>query len=320
MLKNKFLQRRNSIRRKISLIIGILLLLTISDVHAQPVNWLTVSSVRDVTGNVLLLQNQPLLAGHAYNITIEIDVPFNQTLARFEVAIDQEMDSNGPQFWYLLSSKYGGYDPTIFSPGSRNVLFNQVEGVLVLSALFSVPSDITTSESGGLTLRFAKDNFQVIQVSVTGGAIVGKAAFRISDSAIETYLDTKTKKSSLIPTGAIDQTYTTLVNNIIQQAQALYQIGLPEEATALLNIVDPTNIPAPPNTSFVLYMGVGIVLSIVVAIVLALLYLRGRTRHAYTLAIVDEVQRELSGMEVTAAKYDKNLAEKIKNIRDRLSE
>jgi len=190
----------------------------------------------------------------------------------------------------------------------------------MLSALFSVPSNITTSRSGGLTLRFAKDNFQVIQVSVTGGAMVGKAVFRISDSAIEAYLDAQSKKSSLVPSGAIDQTYSQLVNNIIQQAQVLYQIGLPEEATALLNIVDPGNFPAPPNTSFVIFMGVGILVLIVVAIALALLYLRGRTRHAFTLAIVDEVQRELSGMEVTAAKYDKNLAEKIKNIRDRLSE
>jgi hypothetical protein len=322
MFKDTSPQKKIRETVEILAIIGVILSLsaTTNNVYAQQTNWISVSSVRDLTGNVQLQGGQPLLAGHSYNVTMMISVPFSQAISNFQITLDSAMSASGPQFWYLLSSKYGGYNASTFVPGSKTITFKQVEGKLNLTALFTIPSDITTTVADGISLRFSKDDFQVITVKVTGGSTVGEAAFRISDSAIEAYLDTYSKKTSLIPSGKIDQVYSTLVNDIAQQSQDLYKIGLPEKATDLLNTIDPSLLPTPPNTSYVTLLLAGVVAFAAIAAVLALIYIRGRSRHGFTLAVVGDAQRELAGLEVTAARYDKNLAEQLKNLRDKLGE
>jgi hypothetical protein len=295
-------------------------LLIVSPASAQQVNWVELLSIRDLTGNVLLQKDQPLIVGHSYNVTIRISVPFSQPTSDFVVALDLNMNLVGTQYWYVLTKNYGGYDPTRFTPGSRAIIFRQIQGQLVVAALFSVPSDITISEAGELMLHFAKSGFQIIKVTVTGGSTVGTVATKISDAALETYMNTYSQKSSLIPMGKIDKAYSLVVNGILQQAQVLNQSGLPEKATSLLNLIDAEAFPAPPNPSFMIGLMAGVGGLAAIAVILAVLLLRGRTKYGYASSLVGGVQKELAALEVTATQYDKGLADRLKSIRDRLGE
>ena len=300
-------------------VIALMGLLIVSPASAQQVNWVELLSIRDLTGNILLQKEQPLLAGYSYNVTMRINVPFTQP-TYFDVTLDPKMNIKGPQFWYLLTAGYGGYESSRFTPALRTISFKQIQGQLVLSALFSVPSDITESEAGGLKLHFAKVDFQVIKVTVTGGSTVGMVAVKVSDAAIETYLSTYAQKSGLIPVGKIDKAYSRVVNGTLQQSQALYQSGLPEKATSLLNLIDTEAFPAPPNISLMIGLMAGVGALAAIAVILVVLLLRGRAKYGYASSTVGGVQKELAALEVTATQYDKNLADQLKRIRDRLGE
>lgn len=301
------------------LAVSILLSLTVP-VVAQSSNWVSVTSVRDLTGNATLQPGQALLVGHAYNMTIRVSVPFNQTSSKFDVSLNGFMLPQGAQFWYVESPHYGGYEPSNFTAGLRTVSFKQVQGTLSLSTLFSIPVNLTLQRAGPLTLHVPLDNFSVIDVTVTGGASVGSVAMTVEDETISTYLTTYQSKSTLIPTGQINSAYSQFVNGVLNASQALYKIGLADEATSLLNVLNPSAFPAPPNsTFFYALLGAAVVLVIIV-IALFVVMLRGRGKSQYTSAVTNEIQKELASLEVTASKYDKSLADRLKALRDRLSE
>ena len=289
-------------------------------VAAQSSNWASVVSTQDLTGNATLQPGQPLLAGHAYNMTIKVAVPFNQTNSKFRVSLDGFMLKQGPQFWYLRSTTYGGYDPNNFTAGEHTVSFRQVQGSLELSALFSIPVNLTIQKAGSLSLHFPLSNYSMIKVTVTGGASVGSLTATIEDETIRTYLTTYQAKSTLISSGQIDSSYAPFVNGVLNMSQTLYSMGLADRAASLLNVVTPSTFPAPPNpTLFYSLLGATVVLVLIV-IVLLVAMLRGRGKSQFTSSVANDVQKELATLEVTAAKYDKSLADRLKALRDRLSE
>lgn len=302
------------------LIIMVVLPLIANAGYAQQTNWATVLSTQDMTGNVAVQEGDPLLAGHAYNLTLSVDVPFTQSLSNFTIKLDAGMASNGPQFWYILTPDYGGYDPTSFKPGSHSISFRQAQGEVVLAALFTVPTDFTSTVAGGLRLRFAKTDFQLITMQVTGGAIVGIVTLNISDDAIRAYVNSYAVKSTLISSGKVDAAYSTLVDDMLYQANFIYQLGLPEVATSLLNILSPEVLPAPPNPLLMMLLSGAVVVVALAAALFSILFLRVRARHGFTTGTVSEVQKELASLEVTAARYDKALADRLRSLKDKLGD
>ena len=304
----------------LAVVLALVVLSAIPQVLAQQENWVTVLSILDLTENYALKNQRPLLAGHAYNVTLNINVPFTQSLSDFKVSLDSQLQIFKSLFWSIATSNYTGYDPTRFTPGSRSLSFKQVKGQLVLSALFTVPQDFTVTASEQISLRFLRENFQVVTVSVTGGSTVGKALANVSDSVIEAYLASYTVKSGLISAGKIDKTYSQFVDSMLQQSQDLYKAGLPEKASSLLNILNPDAFPVPPNTSMMIALTIGVAALAIVAGIVTVLLLRTRTKLGYADSLIGGIQKQLAALEVTAAQYDKNLAEKLKSLRNQLAE
>jgi hypothetical protein len=313
-------------RRKASL--GLIALLTISfslimlsgcGVHAADTNWVNVTSIQDLTDHVTLLSGQSLLSNHAYNVTFTVDVPFTQTQSTFQVSLYNQMAQSGTQFWYLLSS-YAGYDANEFTGGLKSISFNQVQGQLVLSVVFMVPQDFTVSQSNGLSLHAIKSNVNIVAVQVTGGATVGTLSSNISDESMQRYLTAYSQKSTYMSQGKIDSAYKNVVNGILAQAQAVYVIGLPDTALAILNNVDPSNFPVPPSNTMTLLLIVVVVVLAVIAALVAVMFMRAKSRISNVNNIVNEAQKELAALEVSAVQYDKKLADKVNEIKNRIGE
>jgi hypothetical protein len=318
--------KKSKMKRSAILVATILISLCLVPVSlaVSSTQWVSETSVFDITGNSTLQPTDPLIAGHAYNITMQVTVPFNGS-SRFYPALNGLMQQVGSQFWYVKTPGYHGYNSSTFMPGSRFLNFTQVQGTLTLSSVFKIPVNITLTKVGNVTLHLTQKTFPVITVTLKGGtppvvAPVGNLTANIEDQTIQTYLQTYQAKSTLISSGMIDATYSTEVNGILTESQTLYALGLPDQGTALLQTLTPSNFPAPPNTSLMNYLFIAVGVAVVVIILLAVFTLRGRGKQGYASGLVNEAQKELAVLEVTAAKYDKALADRLKSVREKLGE
>lgn len=297
-----------------------LLLAPIVGISAQQSNWATLISIKDKTGNTQLQEDQPLLAGHTYNVTMKIEVPFTQNTSIFVLNLDENMTRSGPQYWYLLTTNYTGFEPTIYTPSENIIAFIQVEGEIKLSVLFSIPQNATIKQKGDVTFRFIKTDQKLIQVKVDGGATVGSLTHDISDSAIENYINTAEQKTNLIPNGHIDKSFEPLVTSILAKADKIYKIGLPEEATKILDAITPILFPPPPDTTLQTALTAAVILLAITTAASIIMYTRLNTRAQLNTTTIDDTRDELANLEVTAGRYDESLANQLKRLREKLSE
>jgi hypothetical protein len=331
-----------SLRSSLSLasVLALLSVLTLSgatSAQAQsqggwtPAGWVSSGSIQDLTGNFNLAQGQALLAGHSYNMSVQINVPNTSTSTKtFQVSLNDRL---GPAttgqsvYWVVHTSQYPGYNRTGFT-GGKTVTFNYVQGTLKLSAYFQVPLNFTIpvatystpSGNGTLTLHLPQDNVIFISVVPVGSTGTGSFSASVEDQTIQTYVTDYNQTANLVPAGKIPSTYSSIVNSVLAEAQALDKLGLPDQGTTLLGAVVPSAFPTPPSNSLQTYLLIGFAGAVVVVILLAVLMLRSRGKSGYSVGIINDVQKDLAVLEVTAAKYDKAMADKLKSLRDKLSE
>jgi hypothetical protein len=289
-------------------------------VSGAQTGWISLVSMQDKTSGTSVTAGKPLLAGHSYNLTIQVDVPFTQIGSNFNVVLDDSMTASGTQYWYLLTKNYLGYNSTTFKPGERSIRFTQVMGKIQLAVLFSVPATITVRQSLGDTYRFMQEDFPLLRVLVTGGSTVGVQSLNISDASIESYLTLVDQKSNLVPSGQIDRSYDSLVKGILAQADVVYRLGQPEKAADMLNLISTGNFPAPPSNSLQTILMGAVAVVAVAAVVGFLMFGRANSKASMKASAIDDARNELASLEVTAARYDESLASQLKKLRDKLEE
>jgi hypothetical protein len=249
----------------------------------------------------------------------------------FQVSLNPKMLAVPGQslLWTVHTAQYPGYDRTSFTGGSTTVSFGYQKGTVVLSANFQVPvnftspaANFTTSSSGVVArqLHLTQNNVLLVTVVPQGSTNTGTFTVTVQDKVIQAYLTAYNQTADLVPTGKIPATYAPFVNSVMSEAQALYNLGFPDQGTTLLGTVTPSAFPTPPNNSLQTYLLVGLVVAVLVIVVLAVLTLRSRGKSGFSTGIVSEVQKDLAVLEVTAAKYDRAMADKLKSLRDKLGE
>jgi len=297
-----------------------------------PSGWVTSGTLFDLTGNSNLASGQPLVAGHSYNMTLQINVPLSSTSTKtFAVSLNPKFGPATGQsaYWALHTSQYPGYDRTLFTASENTVDFNYSQGTLKLSAYFQIPVNFTIpvakystslGQNGTITLHLPQNNVIFVSVVPAGSTSAGSFSASVYDQTIQTYLTDYNQTADLVPSGKISSTFQTVVNSILAQAQALNKLGLPDNGTALLNTIVPSAFPVPPSGSLQTELLVGLAAAVVVVILLAVMMMRSRGKSGYSVGIINDVQKDLAVLEVTAAKYDKAMADKLKSLRDKLSE
>jgi hypothetical protein len=293
--------------------------------------WVSSGSIQDLTGNSNLAQGEALLAGHTYNMTLQINVPNTSTSTpQFQVSLNSRLLAAPGQslYWAVHTSGYQGYNRTSFTGGSPTVTFNYVQGTVKLSAYFKVPVNFTNpsasfvTPSGNLTrqLHLSQEAVTFVAVVPVGSTGTGSFLASVEDQTIQTYLTDYNQTSNLVPSGKIPSAYSSLVNPILAEAQALYNLGFPDQGTSLLGALVPSAFPVPPSSSLQTYLLAGFAGAVVVVILLAVMMLRSRGKSGYSEGLIGEVQKDLAVLEVTAAKYDRAMADKLKSLRDKLGE
>jgi hypothetical protein len=305
--------------------------------HAQSLGgwssngWVTSGSVYDLTGNANLTQGQALVTGHDYNMTLKVTVPNTSTSTpQFQVSLNTLLNQTTKQsvIWALHTSAYPGYNRTIFNPGLKTVTFNYVQGTLRLSAYFKVPGNFTIplakystpSGNGSITLHIPQNNVIFVSVVPVGSTSTGYFSASVQDQTIQAYLNQYNQTANMVPSGKIPSAYSSLVSSIINESQALNKIGLPDQGTTLLGALIPSAFPTPPNSSLQTYLLIGLAVAVILVVLLAVMMMRSRGRSGYSTSLIGEVQKDLAVLEVTAAKYDRAMADKLKSLRAKLSD
>ncbi len=292
--------------------------------------WISTGTIHDLTGNSELANGQPLLSGHSYNLTIQVNVPNTSTSTpQFQVSVNSWLGPATGQsvYWALHTAQYPGYNRTGFT-GGKTVTFNYVQGSFKMSAYFQVPGNFTIplahystpSGNGSLTLHLPQNGVALVSVIPVGSTSTGFFSASVQDQTIQGFTNNYNQTANLIPSGKIPSAYSSLVNPILNESQALNKLGLPDQATTLLGALVPSAFPTPPNNSLQTYLLIGLAAAVVIVVLLAVLMLRSRGKSGYSSALIGEVQKDLAVLEVTAAKYDKAMADKLKSLRDKLSE
>jgi hypothetical protein len=319
-------------------LIAVFTLSTVTVAHAQAQNtwtetgWVSSATVQDLTGNSALVNGQALLAGHSYNLTLQIVVPNTSISTKtFQVSLNNRL---GPSTagqsvdWVVHNPSYVGYNRTLFNGGDPTVSFEYMQGTVRVSAYFEIPQNFTipvakyssASGNGTITLHFPQQNVVLASVVPFGSTGTGAFAATVEDQDIQAYNNAASQSSSLIPSGQIPSTYSSLVNSILSQASALNKLGLPTNGTALLGVITPSAFPKPPSSSLQTDLLAGLGASVVLVIVLLVVAIRSRGKSGYASGVINDVQKDLAVLEVTAAKYDRSMADKLKALRDKLSE
>jgi hypothetical protein len=305
--------------------------------HAQSLagwtsaGWVSSASIQDLTGNANVEANQPLLAGHSYNATLQIKVPFSSiSSGKYQVSLNNRLQAATGQsvFWVVRNPDYLGYDRAGFTAGSSTVTFNYVQGTLSLSAYFLIPANFTNpsatyvTPSGNVTkqLHLPQNNVTLVSVVPIGSGSAGWFSATVIDQTIQAFQTNYNQASNYVPAGQIPSAYSSIVTPILAEAQALYSLGFPDQGTTLLGALVPSAFPTPPSSTLQTYLLAGLGIAVVVAIVLAVMTLRSRGRSGYSSSLIGEVQKDLAVLEVTAAKYDKAMADKLKSLRAKLSD
>ncbi len=332
-----------SLRRAVSLasILSLVAALSISGattVNAQTTGgwtatgWVASGTIFDLTGNANLAQGSALVTGHSYNMTLQINVPNTSTSTpQFQVSLNNAfLPSTAGQsvYWVVHTPNYAGYNRTGFSGGSKTVTFNYNQGTVKLSAYFQIPGNFTIptakystpAGNGTITLHIPLNNVILASVVPLGSTGTGSFAASISDQTIQLFATQYNQTSTLIPSGKISSSYSTIVNSILAEAQALNGLGLPDQGTALLKAVTQSAFPTPPSTGLQTDLLVGLAILVILVVLLAVLMVRSRGKSGYSVGIINDVQKDLAVLEVTAAKYDRAMADKLKSLRDKLSE
>jgi hypothetical protein len=339
MLKSTSRVGLSRLRRPLSLasVLALLTVLTLSGataVHATTSGnwtssgWVSNVSIQDLTGNQVVATNEALLAGHAYNLTLQISVP--STLpTTFDVSLNNLIGPASGQsvYWAVHNPSYPGYTRAAFTGGVKTVTMNYTAGTVKMSAYFEIPVNFTnpiakyTSPSGNGTLSLnLPQPVTFVSVVPYSGTSTGSFSATVEDQTIQLYQTDYNQTSALVPSGKIPSTYSSLVNSILGEAQALNTLGLPDQGTKLLGALVPSAFPTPPNNSLTTDLEVGLAAAAVVVVLLAVLMLRSKGRSGYSTGIINDVQKDLAILEVTAAKYDRAMADKLKSLRDKLSE
>jgi hypothetical protein len=305
--------------------------------HAQSLGgwtsagWVSSASIQDLTGNSNLTPNQPLLAGHSYNATLQIKVPFSSASAgKYQVSLNSRLQSATGQsvFWLVRNPDYPGYNRTAFIAGSSTVIFNYVQGTLSLSAYFLIPANFTNpsatygTPSGNVTrqLHLPQNNVTLVSVVPIGSGSAGWFSATVIDQTIQEFQTNYNQTSNYVPSGKIPSAYTSIVTPILSEAQALYNLGFPDQGTTLLKALVPSGFPTPPDSSLQTYLLVGLGVAVVLVVLLAVMMMRSKGRSGYSTSLIGEVQKDLAVLEVTAAKYDRAMADKLKSLRAKLSD
>jgi hypothetical protein len=265
-----------------------------------------------------------MLAGEEYNLTFIIDVSVNAPYAELMLSLDEDWTHSTVEdrFWEIHSldlNLTGEYNPN-----SQNVTFRQIKGVYTLSTYGNIPSELTISARGGGLALHKPVDLKVLSLIGPDQSILDEVTLNIIDSKIDNYRFVHSQKEDeyqdYVASG-VDPAYLELYQNFVSLAEEKAEIGLVETATDILETLHIEITPTQTGPSWQEQYFLPVVgFLLLITIICVVLFLNGKNRADFVTMIVEDQIREMEALQSRASRIDRNLAQRLQEINDKLKE
>lgn len=264
-----------------------------------------------------------MLTNQIYNLTLIIDVPQipSGSVQNFTVTLTYLATGPTPvtPFWYLENSYTGITPQTKAMIYNRTITFRAVQGELKLGVLFEIPNSVITHNytANGvfLTQEFPR-NITLVAIS-WGNAGEGQVSYWIENQDIESFSTNLSEVKAL----KVPSNYQGIVTSEVNLASQLASEGLYQQADQLLkSVLTGTYLPPPPPPSMTpVYALAGTTaIGFALAAFGFLSYIKAKSRGEDYSRLLREAVTELTSIGVTAGRFDRNLAQRIESLVNRL--
>ena len=280
-------------------------------------DWFTSYSVEDQGTGELMVEVDfeadlnrtlsPIFGGSELAITFTVDVPVTSpnTLLKLKTALIHPTGED--VFWKLVSQDY---ELTAYNPNSQDVQFYQAKGELTMTLYGKVPiyiaQDIPVRYI--LVTLYGPAGETLDQLRVT---VVSAETSEYQEILVEKEDDLQSLKDRGVAPG-----YIELYENVLNESMVQAGLGNVESAIGMLNTLDVDNVPAYSTVEGLFLPVVGVLIA--VAVVLAVMFIRGRGRLQYVTMVLEDQIRDLEGLTLRASRIDRTISTSLESVKDRL--
>jgi len=269
--------------------------------------------VRDPNGNDVT--SKPLVAGGTYMFSFSVAIG---TTLTDQIIMSTSLEKVGDRYW-TLENNYQGVDTNSWQPGGSRVAFKAIQGTPKFTLAGKINSNMTVEiVKDGKTIHFPV-KVPVLSIALQSTQnVLDQKIMNVTDQAIIQYQNTLNTKQNLLAGSQTIPQYATLAQGIIEQAQAIANLGYVEDATKILSVIPSSGLPSPPGVeSTFLYLAIGIG---VVAAIFAVMFLRANSGKSVIVRQADEEAKKLDVLLVKANRIDKSLAMEIETVKKKLED
>jgi len=322
------------VKRIIVLMVALILTPAWAVEGANDTHWIEEYQIKDLTTGRLVLshdvvddvltQNAPVFAGEDYNVTFKLNVRQNIPFAVLTMSLSTNLNKPTAEdvFWDIHTLEMDLTED--YNPAGRTIKFSQNQGVYYVSAFCLIKSDITTpSSSQGVTIHRPVD-LKILRLIGPDETELDSITVNVIDSRIDDYnllLSRKEAELADYRTSNVDPAYVELYEKFVELAKSEARLGLVDSAIGLLNTLEVEAPPVSTGPSWMERYFLPAVGGLAVLFILsAALFLRTRSRLGFVTMIVEDQIREMEALGMRASRIDRNLAQRLNEINERLKE
>jgi hypothetical protein len=303
--------------------ICLLLLLTIvsftsimSTQGAGEGEWITNYKVEDLKTEQLMLEvnfegenrtGASIFPGAEVKVTFTVDVGVNSPSTVLKLVATVLHSAIKDVYWELVSQDYTLKD---YNPNSKEVLFSQVSGKLIITLYGMIP------------LTAVKDvavQYLIVTLYDPTNKILDNIKVKVVTAAMDEYqnllFQKEEKLQSLKDSGAAPG-YIQLYENVLEQSKIEAELGDVDSAVGILNTLSVSNAPVSSSVEALFLPAVGILIA--VSAVFAFMFIRGRGKMQYVLMTIEDQIKDLEGLTLRASKVDRSISASLESVKDRL--
>lgn len=260
------------------------------------------------SGTAAITANEELI------VTVTISIATSNPSSELTLATEMQHSSNNDVFWE--HSTGDGYDLGSYNPNAASFSFSQNAGELTITCYGIAAGETETDLGDGVVLHKAVP-VSLVSLSDPSSSVLDEVSLDITDGSINEFnTKLKTAESNLAGSGGADPAYTNLAQNVINAAKGAADVGLTDNAIAMLDSINNSGAAASGLMS-ILFIPLVAVFAVLTAL-FAFMFFRNRGKISYYQMVVEDQIKDLEGLTLRAQKIDRTMASNLDSVKDRL--